>query len=253
LFIVHMYVVNCFQPQGKAGLFSLLPAPMHTSIKETNRTLIPHTLTKKPGPSTAKKGQDSSKPVPLPSNVLQSKIQGIASYGSDSDESDEEGKVSNFFSLSSSGGPMNVDVAPVLPEPAASGLKFSKMALPPPKVSVSEKNDSVSEPLSSSSANDLNTTEPSSVSSVTTVSASDVMTFDSTSVNQDAPLSFKTSSKLNAPLSFKSGNWKTTTGSGFSGWYGNHGSHSAGAANYNQYQQPEMEIECNPEVLVLVL
>ncbi|KAH3833282.1 hypothetical protein DPMN_106588 [Dreissena polymorpha] len=87
---------------GKSGLTSLLPAPVHGAKKETNRLLLPYTLTKKSQPSTPKPLQSKSQStgtVGKASNVTTS----LASYGSDSDEDEEEDSQQsiNFFSIDS--------------------------------------------------------------------------------------------------------------------------------------------------------
>lgn len=95
--------------QGKSGLFALLPPPVHAAIKETNRTLIPHTLTKKPAPVKAK--ASSSKEVVGPPKP--------ALHDSDSEGEDQP---SSFFSLDS--GDSKTSTVP--------GFSSKKLSLPPP-------------------------------------------------------------------------------------------------------------------------
>ena len=84
--------------QGKCGLFSLLPAPKHASVKTTNRPLLPYTLSKKPVPN---------KPVPPKiahaQTVAKPSKPVLQLPGRLNDDSDDEGdtvpSTSNFFSL----------------------------------------------------------------------------------------------------------------------------------------------------------
>lgn len=99
--------------QGKSGLFALLPPPQHASIKETNRALIPHTLTKK----------QPAAPTPKPSTRPSKKeIVGPAKPGQEDSDSDGEDQPANFFSFG------NDDTHTV------SGLSSKKLSLPPPMV-----------------------------------------------------------------------------------------------------------------------
>lgn len=102
--------------QVKSGLFSLLPAPVHSSKKEVNRPLIPYTLTKKPSSATttstiSSTGDKKSTGTKLNStseaastsdtfSKRMSTFNALTGYDSDSDE-DAQGSTTNFFSLSS--------------------------------------------------------------------------------------------------------------------------------------------------------
>uniref|UniRef100_K1QLL4 Proline-rich protein PRCC n=1 Tax=Magallana gigas TaxID=29159 RepID=K1QLL4_MAGGI len=98
---------------GKSGLFALLPPPQHASIKETNRALIPHTLTKK----------QPAAPAPKPSTQPSKKeVVGPAKPGQEDSDSDGEDQPSNFFSFGDN------DTHTV------SGLSSKKLSLPPPMV-----------------------------------------------------------------------------------------------------------------------
>lgn len=99
--------------QGKSGLFALLPPPQHASIKETNRALIPHTLTKK----------QPAAPAPKPSTQPSKKeVVGPAKPSQEDSDSDGEDQPSNFFSFGDN------DTHTV------SGLSSKKLSLPPPMV-----------------------------------------------------------------------------------------------------------------------
>lgn len=89
-------------------MFALLPPPVHSSRKQTNRPLIPYTLTKRPTPSkptTASSTTPTSLRTavtdPLPSKKHQSAFNALTGYESDSDE-EESGPSSgsvDFFTL----------------------------------------------------------------------------------------------------------------------------------------------------------
>lgn len=100
--------------QGKgSGLFALLPPPSNETRKQTNRPLVPYTLTKRPAPGKPNKSAGKPTPSsatslktaqadPLPSQKHQSAFNALTGYESDSDE--EEGRAIaggdlNFFSL----------------------------------------------------------------------------------------------------------------------------------------------------------
>lgn len=93
-------------------MFALLPPPVHSSRKQTNRPLIPYTLTKRPTPSkpttttTSSTTPTSSRTAVtdlLPSKKHQSAFNALTGYESDSDE-EESGPTSgsvDFFTLGS--------------------------------------------------------------------------------------------------------------------------------------------------------
>ncbi|XP_005098263.1 proline-rich protein PRCC [Aplysia californica] len=103
----------------KNGLFSLLPAPMHSAKKEINRPLIPHSLTKKPAAASKTSSTTASSKKTTTgthtnsrsevasssdgSSKRMSQFNALTGYDSDSDEDNEDGSSSsNFFSLNSS-------------------------------------------------------------------------------------------------------------------------------------------------------
>ena len=79
---------------------SLLPAPVHAARKESNRILLPYSLSKKVNPNPTPPSQ--KKPISNVDSVktINSLTTSLADYGSDSDEND--GEPVNFFSLDSS-------------------------------------------------------------------------------------------------------------------------------------------------------
>lgn len=97
----------------KSGLFSLLPAPMHSAKKEINRPLIPYSLNKKPVAAKNEDKKNLTTSVSAPSTLGTSQSADISSkrmtpfnaltgFDSDSDEDDDfKGSSTNFFSLHS--------------------------------------------------------------------------------------------------------------------------------------------------------
>ncbi|KAI8792520.1 proline-rich protein PRCC [Biomphalaria glabrata] len=95
------------------GLFSLLPAPMHSVKKEINRPLIPHIITKKP--ASNKKNCVPDKNVLSSTSDKLSEIQtsanvstkhmtafnALTGFESDSEEEENANSSNNFFSLES--------------------------------------------------------------------------------------------------------------------------------------------------------
>lgn len=103
------------------GLSSLLPQPKHLSVKETKRPLVPHTLTKRPTPTTASKlpkpaSQGVSGTSPSPSAIkaaAKSKaLQFARQMAADEEGSDEELAPENYFSL-----PESSSEPPAVPYP----------------------------------------------------------------------------------------------------------------------------------------
>ncbi|CAL1533672.1 unnamed protein product [Lymnaea stagnalis] len=105
---------NLAPSMQKSGLFSLLPAPMHSAKKEINRPLIPYSLNKKPVVAKSDDTKPSVASISAPSSVGTSHSADISSkrmtpfnaltgFDSDSDEDDDfKGSSTNFFSLHSS-------------------------------------------------------------------------------------------------------------------------------------------------------
>ena len=92
--------------QGKSGLTSILPAPVHAAKKETGRILLPYSLTKKTqsatsgAPASKKTSQTANESTSL--DKSQKLSASLASYGSDSDDDDDSGEPVSFFSLGTS-------------------------------------------------------------------------------------------------------------------------------------------------------
>ena len=108
--------------QGKSGLFALLPPPQHASIKETNRALIPHTLTKK-----------QTAPPKALKKPLGTAMVGPQKPGQQDSDSDGEDQPASFFSLDSQD-----NTTPTLP-----GFSSKKLSLPPPVVASANQTENL--------------------------------------------------------------------------------------------------------------
>lgn len=93
------------------GLSSLLPQPKNLVLKETQRPLVPHTLTKRPAPAPQSKGtkpgsQALSGTSPSPSAIKaaakSAALQLARQIAADEEGSDEELAPENYFSLAES-------------------------------------------------------------------------------------------------------------------------------------------------------
>ncbi|XP_067282126.1 proline-rich protein PRCC [Pseudorasbora parva] len=94
-------------PQGGGGLSSLLPQPKNLVVKEMQRPLVPHTLTKRPQADKPKvpaaKSQGLSGTSPSPSAIKaaakSAAMQLARQMAADEDGSDDEVAPENYFSL----------------------------------------------------------------------------------------------------------------------------------------------------------
>ncbi|XP_063433572.1 proline-rich protein PRCC-like [Mytilus trossulus] len=196
---------------GKTGLTASLPPPIHSSRKESGRTLLPYVFTKKK--------QTDSKPVKNSTNnsvksstvskpdTTSSKTLNIATYGSESDDSGNEDDSSNFFSLgsveqtvkpaeSSNFFSLDTQIQPIrsgVQPTMHSTLPKVNLNLPPPIKSVETK------VTIETNQSDLSTQHTSLKRGITGNDSS----IGESSKNQDKP-SNMSSTMENAPLSFKS-------------------------------------------------
>ncbi|XP_041372052.1 proline-rich protein PRCC-like isoform X2 [Gigantopelta aegis] len=201
---------------GKSGLFSLLPEPVHAAKKESNRILIPHTLSKKPQqkPDTVLPPVPQAKPevkevitdAPVTAAATSTaphkyttQFQAITGYYSDSDdeEDEEEGSSGNFFSLASKSvrsGPVASDRLPSLASASEESCVVSGTD--------NSTKDSVQEAVTESNVVPLqgNTIDDDELGKA----GESGVTLTSTSTDPDGPLDFKPSVNQDAPLSFKS-------------------------------------------------
>ncbi|XP_060916523.1 proline-rich protein PRCC [Labrus mixtus] len=113
------------QPQGGgSGLSSLLPQPKNLTVKETDRLLIPHTLTKRQEPKVTKPGMpaqgglgSSASPSAIKAAAKSAALQLARQIATDEQDNEEDITPQNYFSLGEST-PVIPAVAPSLdPEP----------------------------------------------------------------------------------------------------------------------------------------
>jgi len=88
--LTFLYIKSSLLQTG-SGLFAILPAPKNLSVKETNRPLVPHVLTKKPPSITSAASLFKSE-----TDDVVKKGSSLINYADSEEESDGEG---DFFSL----------------------------------------------------------------------------------------------------------------------------------------------------------
>ncbi|CAB1320853.1 unnamed protein product [Coregonus sp. 'balchen'] len=118
-------------PQGPGtGLSSLLPQPKHMVVKEMQRALVPHTLTKRPESKKPTKPSLGSSQGHPSASASPSAIKAAAKSAAlqlarqiAAEESDEELAPDNYFSLGESSKPLPTVIPSLNPEPVpTSGL-----------------------------------------------------------------------------------------------------------------------------------
>lgn len=115
---------QCLLQHAGSGLSSLLPQPKNLTLKEVDRPLIPHTLTKRQDPKGTKPGTASQSLVgssPSPSAIkaaAKSAALQLARQIADQDN-EEEMTPQNYFSLGESAQPLIPDVPSTDIEPRA--------------------------------------------------------------------------------------------------------------------------------------
>lgn len=114
------------QNQGAGtGLSSLLPQPKNLTVKETDRPLIPHALTKRqepkgPKPGTPAQGLGSSaSPSAIKAAAKSAALQLARQIASDDQDNEEDITPQNYFSLGESSQPLPAVVPSIDPEPGA--------------------------------------------------------------------------------------------------------------------------------------
>ncbi|XP_054461754.1 proline-rich protein PRCC [Anoplopoma fimbria] len=112
------------QPQG-SGLSSLLPQPRNRPMKEIDRPLIPHTLTKRQEPKGPKPGKpaqgllgSSASPSAIKAAAKSAALQLARQIAADDQDNEEDITPQNYFSLESSQ-PLPTVVPSLDPEPGA--------------------------------------------------------------------------------------------------------------------------------------
>lgn len=115
------------QPQGAGtGLSALLPQPKNLTVKETARTLIPHTLTKRQEPKGAKPGAparalvgSSASPSAIKAAAKSAALQLARQIAADDQDNEEDITPQNYFSLGDSPQPLPAVISSLDPEPGA--------------------------------------------------------------------------------------------------------------------------------------
>lgn len=115
------------QPQGTgSGLSSLLPQPKNLTVKETDRLLIPHTLTKRQEPKGPKPGASaqgllgsSASPSAIKAAAKSAALQLARQIATDDLDNEEDITPQNYFSLGESSQPLPAVIPSLDPEPVA--------------------------------------------------------------------------------------------------------------------------------------
>lgn len=123
----HFYPTSFFSHQGAgSGLSSILPKPKNITVKETDRPLIPHTLTKRPEPKAPKLGApaqgligSSASPSAIKAAAKSAALQVAKQIAADDLNNEDDITPQNYFSLEDSPQPLPAVVPGVDPEPAA--------------------------------------------------------------------------------------------------------------------------------------
>ncbi|KAI5091096.1 proline-rich protein PRCC [Silurus meridionalis] len=123
--------------QGAGGLSALLPQPKHLSVKEMQRPLVPHTLTKRPAPAahnkssrSASQGVSAASPSPsaIKAAAKSASLQFARQMAADEEGSDDELVAENFFSLSENSAEPEVGASYPDPQPYTPSLQPSPCA-----------------------------------------------------------------------------------------------------------------------------
>ncbi|KAM7384399.1 hypothetical protein PAMA_011651 [Pampus argenteus] len=115
------------QPQGAgSGLSSLLPQPKNLTVKETDRLLLPHTLTKRQEPKGPKPGApaqgllgSSASPSAIKAAAKSAALQLAKQIATDDQDNEEDITPQNYFSLGESSQPLPAVIPSLEPEPIA--------------------------------------------------------------------------------------------------------------------------------------
>ncbi|XP_038072887.1 proline-rich protein PRCC-like isoform X2 [Patiria miniata] len=184
--------------KGLAGLFAMLPKPRNASLKETNRILIPHTLTKRPAPSSKTTHKPAGKVTSSQPAAAKPKPTGLAtSYASDEEDDNDTGATS-FFSFGETPKPVSGPPSTTVTKSVPHRFKISPSTSVTVGPVVNEQAFQRTPPVASSSKDPTNPVGPSKVDSTAPPSFGQ-------SVPQDAPLTFKPTNPpmgQDAPLAF---------------------------------------------------
>ncbi|KAM4724920.1 proline-rich protein PRCC [Anableps anableps] len=113
-------------PGAGSGLSSILPKPKNLTVKETDRPLIPHTLTKRQEPKAPKPGApaqgligSSASPSAIKAAAKSAALQVAKQIAADDQNNEEDITPQNYFSLEDNSQPLPAVVPSVDPELAA--------------------------------------------------------------------------------------------------------------------------------------
>ncbi|CAJ1083378.1 proline-rich protein PRCC [Xyrichtys novacula] len=116
---------------GGSGLSSLLPQPKNLTVKETDRLLIPHTLTKRqepkgPKPGTPAQGllNSSASPSAIKAAAKSAALQLARQIATDEQDNEDDITPQNYFSLGESTPSLPPVVPSLDPEPGAPAEPF---------------------------------------------------------------------------------------------------------------------------------
>ncbi|XP_056254600.1 proline-rich protein PRCC [Seriola aureovittata] len=131
------------QPQGAgSGLAALLPQPKNLTVKETDRALIPHALTKRQEPKGPKPGTpaqgllgSSASPSAIKAAAKSAALQLARQIAADDQDNEDDITPQNYFSLGESSQPLPAVIPSLDPEPGAP-------AEPPPIAAADEPGQS---------------------------------------------------------------------------------------------------------------
>lgn len=107
-----------------SGLSSLLPQPKNLIVKETDRALIPHALTKRQEPKAAKPGTpaqlgSSASPSAIKAAAKSAALQLARQIATDDHDNEEDISPQNYFSLGETSEPLPPVIPSLDPEPVA--------------------------------------------------------------------------------------------------------------------------------------
>lgn len=118
-----LMVLSALQGSG-AGLSSILPQPKNLTVKEMDRPLIPHALTRRQEPKGAKAGAPaqgllaaSASPSAIKAAAKSAALQVARQIATDDQDHEEDITPQNYFSLEDSSEPPSAVVPAEEPEP----------------------------------------------------------------------------------------------------------------------------------------
>ncbi|XP_047461380.1 proline-rich protein PRCC [Mugil cephalus] len=127
-----------------SGLSSLLPQPKNLTVKEMDRILIPHTLTKRQEPKGPKPGTpaqgligSSASPSAIKAAAKSAAMQLARQIATDDQDNEEDISPQNYFSLEESPQPLPAVIPSLDPEPLAPA-QLAPAQIAPPQLAPAE-------------------------------------------------------------------------------------------------------------------